>query len=215
MSIGIIGKKVGMTQIFKEDGERVPVTVLNAGPCTIIQKKGEADGYYAIQLGFDNIKLDKVNKPLSGHFKKSNSAPKRKLREFRVTKEEADKYNVGDEVKVTIFEKGGFVDVTSKSKGKGFTGVIKRHNFSRPTMTHGTHEAFRHGGSIGGATPARVEKGRKMPGHSGDEKVTVQNLEIVDVVEDQNLLLVRGAVPGGKNGIVNIRKALKKPAGKK
>ena len=215
MSVGILGKKVGMTQIFKEDGEKVPVTVLNATPCIVIQKKNEADGYYALQLGFEDIKLDKANKPCSGHFKKANVAPKRHLKEFRIAKEEGDKYNVGDEVKVSIFEKGSFVDVTSKSKGRGFTGVIKKHNFHCPTMTHGTHEYHRHGGSIGGRYPQRVVKGRKMPGQYGNSNVTVQNLEVIDVIEDQNLLLVRGAVPGHKNTIVNIRKALKKPAVKK
>ena len=209
MSIGLLGKKVGMTQIFQENGEKIPVTVIHAGPCTVVQKQ-EKEGYYAFQLGFGDIKLDKVNKPLGGHYKKSGVAPKKELKEFRVSKEEIGEYQVGDEVKVSIFEKGNFVDVTSKTKGRGFTGVIKKHNFSRPTMTHGTHEAFRHGGSIGGRFPQRVVKGRKMPGHYGNTKVTVQSLEIVDIIEDQNLLLVRGAVPGHKDIFVKIRKALKK-----
>ena len=137
------------------------------------------------------------------------------LKEFRLSKQESDKFNVGDEVKVTIFEKGSFVDITSKSKGRGFTGVLKRHNFGRPTMSHGTHENFRHGGSIGCATPARVIKGKKMPGHYGNAIVTIQNLEVVDVIEDKNLLLVRGAVPGSNQSMVRIRQALKKPAVKK
>ena len=216
MSVGILGKKMGMTQIFKENGERVSVTVINAGPCTVIQKKTEGtDGYNALQLGFGEKKLDRVKRPLTGHFKKANVKPSKNLKEFRLSKQESDKFNVGDEVKVTIFEKGSFVDITSKSKGRGFTGVLKRHNFGRPTMSHGTHENFRHGGSIGCATPARVIKGKKMPGHYGNAIVTIQNLEVVDVIEDKNLLLVRGAVPGSNQSIVRIRQALKKPGVKK
>ena len=216
MSIGILGKKVGMTQIFKENGEKIPVTVINAGPCTIVQKKTEkTDGYCAVQLGFGEIKVNRVNKPRAGHFKKANTKPSRSLKEFCISSADGDKFNVGDEVTVNIFEKGAFVDVTSKTKGRGFTGVLKRHNFSRPTMTHGTHEAFRHGGSIGCQTPQRVVKGKKMPGHYGNTSVTIQNLEIVDIIEDKNLLLVRGAVPGHKDTLVKIRKALKKPSVKK
>jgi large subunit ribosomal protein L3 len=215
MSVGLLGKKLGMTQIFKEDGERVPVTLICAGPCAVVQKKSDNNGTHSVQLGFGDIRPNKVDKALTGHFKKANLAPKRFLREFRVTKDEASKYNVGDELKVNIFEKGGFVDVTSNSKGRGYTGVIKRHNFHRPNMTHGTHEFRRHGGSIGCRFPQRTHKGKKMPGHYGADSVTVQNLEIIDVVEDQNLLVIRGAVPGHNNTFVRIRKALKKPAFKK
>ena len=214
MSLGLLGKKVGMTQIFNEAGDRVSVTVLEVGPCVIVDKKTNEKKYYAFQLGFQDVKLDRVNKPDTGHFKRSNIAPKKHLKEFRVSKDELGKYNVGDELKVNLFEKGSYVDITSRSKGRGFTGVIKRFHFGRPTMTHGTHEAFRHGGSIGGATPARVVKGRKMPGHLGNEQITVQNLEVVDVIEDKNLLLVKGAVPGHKNILLNVKPALKKSAKK-
>jgi large subunit ribosomal protein L3 len=216
MNLGLVGKKVGMTQIFKEDGEQVAVTVISAGPCTVICKRTqEKEGYCALQLGYEEIKPEKLNKPEAGYLKKNNAKAVKHLKEFRLTKEESEKYKIGDEIKVSIFEKGSFVDVTAKTIGRGFTGVIKRYDFNRFPQGHGTHEFFRHGGSIGCRFPQRVDKGKRMPGHYGNEKVTTQNLEVMDVIEDQNLVLVRGSVPGHKNSFVNISRAIKKKAAKK
>jgi large subunit ribosomal protein L3 len=213
MGIGLLGKKLGMTQIFGEDGSAIPVTVIKAGPCVVVQKKTVLnDGYAALQLGFDEIqKVNRVNKPVTGHFKKANLSPRGFLREFRVDSEEVETTEVGKEILVDLFEPGEYVDVTGTSKGKGFAGVMKRFHFKGQTASRGTHEYFRHGGSIGqNMTPGRTMKGMKMPGHMGSKKVTVQSLKVIDVRGDTNILLVEGAVPGPTNGFVVIKKAVKK-----
>ena len=230
MQKAIIGKKIGMTQIFDEKGAVLPVTVIEAGPCVIAQiKTVENDGYQAIQLGFGDIKLkvqngsrrgkrvrcakfkdDPVNisKPQLGHFKKSDIAPKRTLREFRVESVEA--YQVGDIIKADAFAEGDKIDVTGKSKGKGYAGVIKRWNFHRLKESHGSGPVARHGGSMGAcSTPSRVWKGKKMAGHLGAERVTVQNLTVVKVDAENNLIAVKGAVPGPNGGIVVLRNSVK------
>lgn len=213
MGIGLLGKKLGMTQIFDEDGSVVPVTVIQAGPCYAIQKKSEkTDGYNAIQFGFDEVKKAKnVNKPLTGHFKKANVSPLKFIKEFKVTDEELESTEIGSQISVELFKPGDYVDVTGTSKGKGFAGVVKRHGFKGSPASRGTHEYFRHGGSIGqNMTPGRTMKGKKMPGHMGNERVTVQNLKVVEVRGDTNILMVKGAIPGPTNGYVIIKKAVKK-----
>jgi large subunit ribosomal protein L3 len=213
MAIGIIGKKLGMTQTFTEHGNSIPVTVIEAGPCRVIQKKvGDKEGYDALQYGFVEItKTNRVNKPLAGHFKKADVAPQKVVREFRVTPEEAGETEVGATVTVDIFEPGDFVDVVGTSKGKGFAGVIKRHGFHGAPASHGSHEFKRHGGSIGqNMTPGRVMKGRKMPGRLGGRRVTIQSLKVIEVRGDTNILMVEGAIPGPTNGYVIIQKAVKK-----
>ena len=215
MALGLIGKKLGMSQIFDEHGNVIPVTVIKAGPCYVVQKKSaEKEGYNAVQIGFDEvIKVQRVNKPEAGHFKKADLTPTRVLKEFKVTPEDLEANEVGSIFSVDIFEPGDFVDITGTSKGKGFAGVMKRHGFGGAPATHGSHESFRHGGSIGqNMTPGRTMKGKKMPGHMGAKKVTVQSLKIVDVRGDVNLLLIEGAVPGPSKGYVVIRRAIKKPA---
>lgn len=206
----IIGRKLGMTQLFEESGKVVPVTVIEAGPCVVAQKKtAENDGYAAVQIGFGDMKASKVNKPMKGHFAKGDVAPKRVLREFKP--DDADALNVGDLIKADTFEKGDRVDVTGRSKGKGYAGVIKRWNFHRLKESHGTGPVARHGGSLGAnSSPSRVFKGRKMAGHLGNERVTVQNLDVVRVDAEQNVIAVRGAVPGPKGGIVILRDSVKK-----
>jgi large subunit ribosomal protein L3 len=202
----ILGRKLGMTQVWDEDDNVVPVTVILAGPCTVSQvKTKETDGYEAVQIGFGDIKAKKVNKPMAGHFEKAGVEPMRYLREVRV--EDASQYKTGDKVTVADFADVTAVDVTGTSKGKGFQGTIKRWNFHRGPMTHGSRNQ-RKPGSIGQcAYPARVRKGLHMAGHMGDERVTVKNLKLVRVDTDQNLLLVKGAVPGGKNALVQVRMA--------
>jgi large subunit ribosomal protein L3 len=202
----ILGRKLGMTQVWDEDDNVVPVTVIQAGPCTISQVKTKAtDGYEAVQIGFGEIKPKRVNKPLAGHFKAQGVEPMRYLRAVRV--EDASEYKTGDQVTVEIFADSKAVDVTGTSKGKGFQGTIKRWNFHRGPMTHGSRNQ-RKPGSIGQcAYPARVRKGLHMAGHMGDERVTVKNLKLVRVDEEQNLLLVKGAVPGAKNALVQVRMA--------
>mgnify|MGYP003293925724 FL=1 len=208
MQKGLIGKKIGMTQLFDENGKVIPVTVVEAGPCTVVQKKTiENDGYAAVQVGFGDVKVTKVNKPMAGHFKKADVAPKKVLKEFRL--EDTDSVNVGDIFKVDIFAAGDRVDVVGTSKGKGTAGVIKRWNFSRLKETHGTGPVHRHGGSLGVIDPARIFKGKKMAGHLGAEKVTVQNLDIVKVDVENNLIAIKGAIPGPKNGIVVIADSVK------
>ena len=208
MKKGLIGKKIGMTQLFDENGKVIPVTVVEAGPCTVVQKKTiENDGYEAIQVGFGDIKVQRVNKPMAGHFKKADVAPKKVLKEFRL--ENIADVNVGDILKADTFAVGDKVDVVGTSKGKGTAGVIKRWNFSRLKETHGTGPVHRHGGSLGVIDPARIFKGKKMAGHLGTEKVTVQNLDIVKVDVENNLIAIKGAVPGAKNGIVFIRDTVK------
>lgn len=204
---GILGKKLGMTQVFNENGQVFPVTVVEAGPCVVLQKKTmETDGYEAIQIGFGDQKEHRMNKPSLGHMKKAGSTPKRFVKEVRGVN--LDEYEVGKEVTVSIFEAGEIVDVTGTSKGKGFQGSIKRHNFSRGPMAHGSRY-HRGPGSLGSIDPMRVFKGRPLPGHMGAEKVTVQNLEIVKVDLERNLLLIKGAIPGPKKGQVIIKKAIK------
>jgi large subunit ribosomal protein L3 len=213
MAIGILGKKLGMTQIFDEFGNVVPVTVIKAGPCYVIQKKvEEKEGYNAIQVGFDEIvKVKNVNKPMAGHFKKAGVPPLRFIKEFRVEGDELGEFEVGKTYGVDIFEVGTYVDVTGTSIGKGFQGVVKRHGFSGAPASRGTHEYFRHGGSIGqNMTPGRTMKGKKMPGHMGAKRVTVQNLKVIEVKPELNVLVVKGAVPGPENGYVIVKKAVKK-----
>ena len=213
MGLGLLGKKLGMTQIFDDHGNAVPVTVIKTGPCKVVQKKTSGkEGYDALQLGFDEVqKVARVNKPLAGHFKKGSIAPVKFLREFRVTTEDVNGTEVGSEITVEIFEPGDFIDVTGTSKGKGFAGVVKKYGFKGQPASRGTHEYFRHGGSIGqNMTPGRTYKGTKMPGHMGNRRVTVQSLKIVDVRGDTNILLVEGAIPGPTNGYVIVQKAVKK-----
>ncbi len=213
MGLGLLGKKLGMTQIFDDHGNAVPVTVIKTGPCKVIQKKtSDKEGYDALQIGFDEVqKVNRVNKPLMGHFKKASADPVRFLKEFRVTPEDVNGTEIGSEITVEIFEPGEFVDITGTSKGKGFAGVIKRYGFKGQPASRGTHEYFRHGGSIGqNMTPGRTYKGTKMPGHMGNKSVTVQNLKVIDVRGDTNILLVEGAIPGPTNGYVIVKKAVKK-----
>ena len=208
MQKGLIGKKIGMTQLFDENGKVIPVTVVEAGPCTVVQKKTiENDGYAAVQVGYGDVKVTKVNKPMAGHFKKADVAPKKVLKEFRLA--DTESVNVGDILKADIFAVGDRVDVVGTSKGKGTAGVIKRWNFSRLKETHGTGPVHRHGGSLGVIDPARIFKGKKMAGHLGAEKVTVQNLDIVKVDVENNLIAIKGAIPGPKNGIVVIAGSVK------
>lgn len=209
MKKAIIGKKVGMTQIFDEKGVVIPVTVVEAGPCVIAQKKTAGkDGYEAVQMGFGDIKPKRLTKPLKGHFDKSDVAPKKYLREFRF--DDVESKNVGDIIKVDIFAEGEKVDVVGTSKGKGYAGVIKRWNFRRLKESHGTGPTVRHGGSIGSCSdPSRVFKGKKMAGHLGAERVTVQNLQIVKVDIENNLIAIKGAIPGAKGSVVVIKDSVK------
>ncbi len=208
MKKGIIGKKIGMTQIFDEKGKVIPVTVIEAGPCIVAQVKSvETDGYNAIQLGFGEVKAKKVNKPKAGHFAKAKLTPKKHLREFRL--EDVSNYQVGSEVKADIFEQGEKIDVQGTSKGKGFQGVIKRHGQSRGPMGHGSMYHRRPGSMGATSTPGRVFKGKKLPGHMGMETVTIQNLEIVKVDMDKNAILVKGSVPGVKGAILKIKSSVK------
>jgi len=206
---GLLGRKVGMTRIFTEKGEQLPVTVLEVGPCVVVQRKRrETDGYEAVQLGFAARKASRTNRPLTGHFKKAGVAPVRFLREFSVGA--AEEVKAGDTITAAIFEGVSHVDVQAVTKGKGFQGVVKRHGFSGGPITHGGHSK-RRPGSIGCRTwPARVHKNKRMPGHAGHVQVTQQNLQVVAVRAGENLLLVKGAVPGPVGGVVAIRKALKK-----
>lgn len=208
MITGLLGKKVGMTRLFTEDGRWIEVTVLEAGPCSVIQRKTvETDGYSAVQLGFDDIKESRCNKPAAGHFAKVGVSPKRTLREVRVPND-AD-VKPGDEIKADIFSVGDRVDVVGTSKGRGFAGVIKRHGFAGGPGGHGSH-FHRAPGSIGqSADPSKVYKNKRMPGHFGSAKTTVQNLEVVNVDSDRNLLIVRGSVPGANGGLVMVSKSVK------
>ena len=209
MKKGIIGKKIGMTQIFDESGKVIPVTVVEAGPCVVVQKKTvENDGYAAVQLGFGDEKATRVNKPIKGHFDKADAAYKKNLKEFRL--EDCESVNVGDILKADTFAPGDLVDVSGTSKGKGFQGTIKRHNNSRLKETHGSGPVHRHAGSMGAcSSPSRIFKGKGMPGQMGNEKVTVQNLEIVKVDAENNLIALKGAIPGPKGGIVSIVDSVK------
>jgi large subunit ribosomal protein L3 len=211
MSIELLCRKLGMTQVYDQTGEAIPVTVLEAGPNTVVQIKKDdgPDGYSAVQLGFGERREKLFNKPQKGHFAKAGMTPTRYLAESRVPAEQAGELEVGQVIKADIFETGQQVDAIGISKGRGFQGVVKRHGFAIKKKTHGTHEYFRHPGSIGaGAYPAKVWKGQKHAGQMGDARVTVQNLEVVRVDADKNLLFVRGAVPGHKNGLVRVRRAI-------
>jgi large subunit ribosomal protein L3 len=211
MPVGILGKKIGMTQIFDKDGSCTPVTVVQAGPCYVTGiKTPERDQYTAIQLGYDEIPERKLNLPRKGHLKKANVKPLKILREFRVPAETMQGFSLGQEVDVSQFKAGDFVDVTGTSKGKGFTGVMKRHNFRGSKASHGVHEYFRHGGSIGCRNPQHTVKGRKMAGRSGGERVTLQNVEIVQVRDREHLLMIKGGLPGARDSLLMIRKAVKK-----
>ena len=209
MKKAIIGKKVGMTQIFDETGKVVPVTVIEAGPCKVVQKKSaEKEGYASVQLGFEEIPERKLNKPEKGHLDKAGVGALRVLHEFRL--ENANEMNVGDVVKADMFVEGDFVDVTGTSKGKGYAGVIKRFNASRLKESHGTGPVHRHAGSMGACSdPSKIMKGKMMPGHMGAEQVTVQNLDVVKVDAELNLIAVCGAVPGPKGGIVVLKNTVK------
>jgi large subunit ribosomal protein L3 len=202
---GLIGKKIGMTSIYDENGKNIPCTVIEAGPCVVTQvRTKEVDGYEAVQLGFDDKAEKQSNKALNGHFKKAGTSAKKRVVEFIGFEEE---YKLGDEISVDHFEEGEFVDVSGTSKGKGFQGVVKRHGFAGSERTHGQQSMNRAPGSVGAASyPARVFKGMKMGGRMGGSRVTVQNLRVLKVVKDKNLLVVKGAVPGHKNSYVIIQK---------
>ncbi len=207
MAKGILGRKIGMTQVFAENGDLIPVTVIEAAPNVVLQKKTvETDGYEAIQIGFEDKRVKLSNKPEQGHVAKANTAPKRFIREFRNVN--VGEYEVGQEVKVEIFAEGDVIDVTGVTKGKGFQGVIKRHGQSRGPMAHGSRY-HRRPGSMGPVAPNRVFKQKKLPGQMGGNVVTIQNLEIVKVDADRNLLLVKGNVPGSKKALVTVKTAIK------
>lgn len=210
MKKGLIGKKIGMTQVFDESGKVIPVTVVELGPCVVVQKKtAENDGYDAVQLGFGDVKVKAVNKPMTGHFKKADVAPKKVLREFRL--EDTASLSVGDILKADVFAPGEKVDVVGTSKGKGTAGAIKRWNFSRLKESHGTGPVARHAGSLGACSdPSRVYKGKKLAGHLGAERVTIQNLDVVKVDTENNLIAIKGAIPGPKKGIVMVVNSVKK-----
>ena len=207
MSKGILGRKVGMTQVFAEDGRLIPVTVVQAGPCYVLQKKSEvSDGYNAIQVGFDEKRENLANKPEKGHLKKAGSKILRFIKEFRTN--EVDKYEVGQEIKADVFTAGDKVDVVGTSRGKGFAGMHKRHGGRRGPMAHGS-KYHKRTGSMGAKGPARVFKGRNLPGRLGGERVTVQNLEIVRVDADKNIILVKGCVPGAKKSLLILKNSVK------
>lgn len=210
MGKGLLGKKLGMTQVFSDKGEVVPVTVIQAGPCVVIQKKTEeTDGYSAIQIGYSDQSERRTNKPMRGHFSKAGVSPKKVVREVRTS--DAGDYEVGQVLKADIFAAGDLVDVVGTSKGKGFAGVIKRHHFNRGPMSHGSMY-HRRTGSLGATDPARVFKGRKMPGRMGGETVTATGLEVVKVDTDRNVILVKGAVPGPRGGHVLVKSSVKAEA---
>ncbi len=210
MAIEFLCRKIGMTRLFSDSGECIPVTVLEAGPNTVVQKKTqEKDRYTALQLGFSERRRQTLSKPRLGHFEKAGVSPKRYLQESRVDAETLEQYEVGGALTADIFEAGQKVDVIGTSKGRGTAGVVKRHNYKVKRKTHGTHEAFRHPGAIGaGAYPGKVIKGMGMFGRMGNARVTVRNLEVVRVDAERNLLMIRGAVPGHNNGLVRVRNAV-------
>ena len=207
MSMGILGRKVGMTQVFDEEGKAVPVTVIEAGPCSIVEiRTPEKNSYSAVQLGFGEVRPAKVNKPMKGYFEKQGTTPRRWLREFRV--ENTSDYQVGQEITVSLFQNGEIVDVTGISKGKGTAGVMKRHGFGGVgQQTHGQHNRLRAPGAIGACSyPAKVFKGLRMAGQMGNERVTVQNLQVIKVLPEHNLLMVKGSIPGAKGSIVLVER---------
>lgn len=207
--VGIIGKKLGMTTVFDETGNAVAVTVVEAGPCTVMQiRDNDKDGYSAIQLGYGSVKEKHLKKPQIGQFKKANIEPKKYLKEFRI--DNISPYSVGQEVKVDIFQTGDFIDVSSLSKGRGFAGVMKRHNYDGGPMSHGSNFR-RRAGSIGSNTyPARVWKGKGMPGHMGNTFTTIQNLKVIEIRHEDNLIMVKGSIPGAINSIVKLTASVKK-----
>jgi len=208
---GLIGRKIGMMQYYNAEGNVIPVTVVETGPCVVVQKKDAAtDGYTALQVGFGSKKAQRVNKAAQGHMAKAGKGAFQVLREFRL--DDVSQYEVGQEIKATdLFKIGDLIDVAGISKGHGYTGVIKRWSFAGFPGSHGTHEYFRHGGSIGNRSyPGRVRKGKKMAGHWGNEQISTQNLLVVDIRAEENLMFVRGAVPGSKQGVVVLRPAVKK-----
>ena len=207
MKKALLGKKIGMTQIFSEKGLVIPVTVIEAGPCYVTQVKTEkTDGYNAVQLAYSDIREKLVNKPVLGQFKKANVTPKKFVKEFKLDGD----YQLGQEIRCDVFTEGELVDVTGKTKGHGYTGVIKKWNFGRMRMSHGNGPVHRHSGSIGSNTyPGKVFKGKKMSGRYGNEKVTIQNLQVVKVDLERNILLVKGAIPGAKGSLVSIKEAVK------
>ncbi len=208
MQKAIIGKKVGMTQIFDEAGKVIPVTVVEAGPCVVTQKKTvETDGYVAVQLGFEDVKESKLSKPEAGHLKKAGVEAKKHLKEFKL--EKAAEMNVGDVVKADTFAAGDMIDVTGISKGHGYQGVVKRHGAGRVDMTHGGGPVHRHAGSMGALDAARIFKGKIGAGQMGNEQVTIENLEVVKVDAELNMIVIRGAIPGPKGGLVYIRNTVK------
>ena len=209
MQKAIIGKKIGMTQIFDEKGNVIPVTVVEAGPCNVVMKKTiENDGYEAVQLGFGDVKVQRVNKPMLGHFKKNDVAPKKTLKEFRF--DDVNAFNINDTITADIFAAGDKVDVIGTSKGHGTAGVMKRWNFGRLRESHGTGPVARHAGSLGACSdPSRVYKGKKLAGHLGCERVTIQNLTVAKIDAENNLVAIKGAIPGPKGGLVVIRDAKK------
>jgi large subunit ribosomal protein L3 len=218
--LGLLGKKVGMTQMFTDEGNSIPVTVIETGPCFVLQKRmPEKEGYSAIRVGFGEVgskttsaatRDRRVGKAQATYYKKLETSPKRWVREFRLTAEELAKFNVGDQLKADVFTKGQLVDVSGITKGRGMTGVVKLHKMAGHVQTHGTHEYRRHPGAIGQRkTPGKVWKNKRMPGHYGVDRVTVQNLVVADVAVEKNLLLVKGAIPGANGGLVIIRPAAK------
>ncbi|HON04879.1 MAG TPA: 50S ribosomal protein L3 [Candidatus Ratteibacteria bacterium] len=210
MSMGLLGKKLGMTQIMEENGNMIPVTVLEIGPCFITQiKTKDVDGYYSIQIGYQEIPEKKSKKPAVGHCKKANLLPLKYLREIRINEGDVSNFSTGQRIDISIFKEGEYVDVCGKSIGKGFQGVVKRHNFKGGPASRGSMQ-HRKPGSIGGGSPQRVLKGKKMAGHMGNANVSVQNLKICKIIPDKNIVMVKGAVPGGENGIVFVRYAIKK-----
>jgi large subunit ribosomal protein L3 len=214
MLTGFMGRKVGMTQLFAENGDVIPVTAIEAGPCWVVQKKTVArDGYAAVQLGFGTRKAKRTTKPLQGHFARSGvPTATRWLRELRMDTETLEELTEGQQISGEFLAEWRYVDVTGTSKGRGFSGVMRRHNFAGKNMSHGTHEYFRHGGSIGAsATPSRVFKNKSMPGQYGNARVTVQHLEVVHFHKERNLLFVKGAVPGPNGGLLLIRVSKKQP----
>ncbi len=213
MRIKMMGNKIGMTQMFSENGEVTPVTVVKVGPCTVINKKTDKkDGYNALVLGYGEIKESRVPRSKLGLYKKASATPRKMLKETRLSSRELDSFKIGQEIAPgDIFKAGEYVDITGNSKGRGFTGVVKKYGMAGAKSSHGTHEFFRHGGSIGAsAYPGRVFKGKKMPGRYGGSRITMQNLLIADIKPDKNIILVKGAVPGANRGYITVAQAVKK-----
>ncbi len=208
---GLIGRKLGMTQVFNPNGNLIGVTAIEVGPCTVVQKKTLAtDGYSAVQIGFDDKRESRANRPEIGHFSKAGLTPKKILKEFRLTDAEVAEFNVGQIVGVEGIQVGDVIDISGISIGKGFAGVMKRHHFKGAKDTHGVHECFRHGGSLGmNMTPGHVIKGRKMAGHQGADNVTIQNVVVMRVFASDNMIFVKGPIPGAKNSYITIRPAIK------